>query len=117
VAGVWGQEAIRGHIHLVRNTPYGKKIENKLNRGAGRPGPAPGALPSWLARGGGSVVPLPQSCGSDPAVALSLPRAIFFNVVSTTVFSGQSLTIGCMRCRIFLFENPFYTPVPVLWRD
>jgi hypothetical protein len=30
------QEAIRGHIHLVRNTPYGKKIENKLNRGAGR---------------------------------------------------------------------------------
>lgn len=53
MARVWGQEAIRGHIHLVRNTPYGKKIENKLNRGAGRPGPAPGALPSWLARGGG----------------------------------------------------------------
>eukprot|EP00668_Euglena_longa_P004364 GGOE01005116.1.p1 GENE.GGOE01005116.1~~GGOE01005116.1.p1 ORF type:complete len:775 (+),score=107.91 GGOE01005116.1:39-2327(+) len=30
------QEAIRVHLHLVRNTPYGKKIENKLNRGAGR---------------------------------------------------------------------------------
>eukprot|EP00667_Euglena_gracilis_P005852 EG_transcript_5897 len=32
------QEAIRAHLHLVRNTPYGKKIENKLNRGAGRGG-------------------------------------------------------------------------------
>jgi hypothetical protein len=27
------QDAIRPHLHLVRNTPYGKKIESKLNRG------------------------------------------------------------------------------------
>jgi hypothetical protein len=56
-------DAIRPHLHLVRNTPYGKKIESKLNRGTTTSRPHHNSSSAKQQGGGYMGAHHPTACG------------------------------------------------------